>query len=276
MFFFFPFDLVLKNFFKPIIGYKEDAIKININKDGTVIEISGEKTVQEMVMKGWMMFKKEPEMKGFKKTFKIPRGVILDRIKAKYNEEDSILTICMPKESKGKTGDQIEEVKDEQEVTDRDKSKAVKQANQMDETPPTSKVGNEEEEEEEEEEVSEGITPLGKLMQDDQELQEGKGSNAKERKEDERKEGEMAEKAETSKQEVVKGDKIHEAEQARKPDEDEGPTTSEDHHQEPEKIDEKNTATSKLFPPCFCMGTAIIIPLVVLAFSLIRPTKKQS
>jgi len=259
------------------LGYKQDDIKININKDGTLIEISGEKTVQEMVMKGWLMFKKEPEIRDFKKTFKIPRGVILDGIKAKYNEEDSILTIYMPKESKGKTGDQIEEVKDGQEVTDEDESKDVRQANHMDETPRTSKVGKEEEEEEEE--VSDGLTPLDKLKREDQEIQEDEGTKVDGRstlKEDEMKEGEIREKAEISKQGEAEGDTIHrgEGEQVRKDDEDEGPKLSEDYHQESVKDVAKKT--SGLFAPCFFMGTAIVIPLMVLVFSFIRPKKKQS
>ncbi|KAJ4965361.1 hypothetical protein NE237_017210 [Protea cynaroides] len=94
-------------------GFKRERIKIMINEDGTQISISGEKSIQEMVMVKWIMYKKEAEIRGFRKVFWIPDGIILDRIKAKFNEEDSILTIFMPKKTKGIQGSEIEEVKQE-------------------------------------------------------------------------------------------------------------------------------------------------------------------
>ncbi|XP_027367854.1 17.8 kDa class I heat shock protein [Abrus precatorius] len=93
-------------------GYKKENIDITISKDGTQISVSGEKEVQEMQM---IQFKKELKIKGFAKKFKIPDGVVLDRIKAKYNEEDALLTIVMPKGEMGKGGFGIEEVKEEAE-----------------------------------------------------------------------------------------------------------------------------------------------------------------
>ncbi|CAI8604345.1 unnamed protein product [Vicia faba] len=93
-------------------GYKKENIDININKDGTKISVSGEKEVQEMQM---VPFKKEVKTKGFRKKFEIPNGVILDKIKAKYNEEEGLLTIVMPKIAKGiLCGVGIEEVKEEE------------------------------------------------------------------------------------------------------------------------------------------------------------------
>lgn len=91
-------------------------MKIEINEDGTRIAISGEKLVQEMVMVGWIMYKKEMEMRGFRKVFKIPDGVILDKINSRFNEEESVLTISMPKAVKGIRGGGVEEVKEEQVV----------------------------------------------------------------------------------------------------------------------------------------------------------------
>ncbi|XP_052189162.1 uncharacterized protein LOC127799289 [Diospyros lotus] len=90
-------------------GYRREWIKIEINEDGSRIVISGEKPVQEMVMVGWMMYKKEMEMRGFKKGFKIPDGVILDDIKARFDEEESTLTVSMPKLVKGIRGEGVEE-----------------------------------------------------------------------------------------------------------------------------------------------------------------------
>ncbi|XP_057502268.1 uncharacterized protein LOC130786063 [Actinidia eriantha] len=97
-------------------GYKREFIKIEINEDGTQIAVSCEKPVEEIVMFGWKVYKKESEMRGFKKAFKIPHGVILDKIKAKLDEEECILTISMPKSVKGMVGICVEEVKDDQGV----------------------------------------------------------------------------------------------------------------------------------------------------------------
>ncbi|KAJ4966954.1 hypothetical protein NE237_018803 [Protea cynaroides] len=94
-------------------GFKRERIKIVINEDGTQIVICGEKPIQEMIMEKWIMYKKEAEIRGFCKVFWIPNGVNLDRIKANFNEEDSILTIVMPKKTRGIRGVEIEEVKQE-------------------------------------------------------------------------------------------------------------------------------------------------------------------
>ncbi|XP_043691444.1 microtubule-associated protein futsch-like [Telopea speciosissima] len=104
-------------------GFKRERIKIAINEDGNQIAISGEKSIQEMVMVKWIMYKKEAEIREFRKAFWIPDGIILDQIKAKFNEEDSILTIVMPKKTRGIRGIEIEEVKQENsdgETSERD------------------------------------------------------------------------------------------------------------------------------------------------------------
>ncbi|KAB2635262.1 hypothetical protein D8674_025796 [Pyrus ussuriensis x Pyrus communis] len=95
-------------------GYRKERVCIDINEDGTQIGISGEKPVQEKVMSGWIMHKKEVEMRGFRKVFRIPDGVVLDRIKAKFNVHESSLTIVMPKSVKGSRGVGIEEVKEDE------------------------------------------------------------------------------------------------------------------------------------------------------------------
>ncbi|PON83026.1 Small heat shock protein HSP [Trema orientale] len=105
-------------------GFVRERIEINISEDGREIDISGERPVQEMVMSGWMVHKKEVELKGFIKVFRIPDGVILDRIKAKFNEQESVLTILMPKSAKGIRGFRIEEVKEE-ELVDRGRPKII-------------------------------------------------------------------------------------------------------------------------------------------------------
>ncbi|KAL8030783.1 hypothetical protein ABFS82_14G305200 [Erythranthe guttata] len=97
-------------------GYKRRNIRIDINEDATLIAISGEKQVKETVMVGWQVVKKGTETKVFKKVFKIPDGVFLDKIKAKFNEDESTLTITMPKKVKGIRGTHIEEIKENQEL----------------------------------------------------------------------------------------------------------------------------------------------------------------
>ncbi|KAL8459250.1 hypothetical protein ACS0TY_036650 [Phlomoides rotata] len=97
-------------------GYKRGNIKIDINKDGSLIGISGEKQIKETVMVGWKLYKKDAEVTGFKKVFRIPDGVILDEIEALFNDDESILTITMPKKVKGIRGTAIEEVKEEHQL----------------------------------------------------------------------------------------------------------------------------------------------------------------
>ena len=66
-------------------------------------------------MMGWLMHRKEVDVVGFNKVFKIPDGVNLDGIKAKYDEEEWTLNIFMPKLVKGICGVRIEEIKEESE-----------------------------------------------------------------------------------------------------------------------------------------------------------------
>ncbi|XP_073124995.1 uncharacterized protein [Henckelia pumila] len=97
-------------------GYKRGNIKIDINEDGTLITVSGERQVKETVMVGWKVYKKDTETKAFKKAFKIPATVNLDKIDAKYNDDESTLTISMPKKVKGIQGIAVEEVKEVAEL----------------------------------------------------------------------------------------------------------------------------------------------------------------
>lgn len=100
------------------IGYTKKNIKIDINEEGTIIAIRGEKLVQETVMVGWKLVKKDVEIRKFSKAFKIPDGVILDKIKARYDEEKSILTIEMPKKVKGILGIEFVEVDEDELITE--------------------------------------------------------------------------------------------------------------------------------------------------------------
>lgn len=94
-------------------GIRKENIDIDINKDGNRITISRQNPVQEMVSMGWIIQKQEGIVRDFEKSFRIPDGVKLDRIKAKFNHETSVLTIRMPKQVKGITGVRIEEVEEE-------------------------------------------------------------------------------------------------------------------------------------------------------------------
>ena len=61
-------------------------------------------------MVDWKVHKKKTEIRGFKRALKIPHGVILDKIKAKFNKEESILRISMPKSEKEMVGISVEDV----------------------------------------------------------------------------------------------------------------------------------------------------------------------
>ncbi|CAN4116472.1 unnamed protein product [Withania somnifera] len=98
-------------------GYTQENVKIDINEEGNIITIRGEKPVQETVMLGWKLIKKDVEIRKFSKAFKIPDGVILDKIKARFDEEKFILTVKMPKKVKGILGIEFEEVKTPKKVT---------------------------------------------------------------------------------------------------------------------------------------------------------------
>ncbi|XP_054786002.1 uncharacterized protein LOC129292476 [Prosopis cineraria] len=95
-------------------GYHRNSFEIKISEDGKEISINGEKPVQEILMMGRVMLKKNVETVGFRKVFKIPCGVVLDRISAKFDEDESLLKIVMPKLVKGICGVQIEEVRKEE------------------------------------------------------------------------------------------------------------------------------------------------------------------
>ncbi|KAG8389821.1 hypothetical protein BUALT_Bualt01G0018300 [Buddleja alternifolia] len=99
-------------------GYNRGNIKIDINEDGTLIAVNGERRVKETVIIGWNVYNKDTEVKGFKRAFGIPKGVILDKIKAKFNEDESSLTITMPKKVKGILGKVIEEIKEKEEIVE--------------------------------------------------------------------------------------------------------------------------------------------------------------
>ncbi|KAI3757504.1 hypothetical protein L6452_05044 [Arctium lappa] len=93
-------------------GYGRRDIKIEINEDGSRITITGEKSVQEMLMVNCEVVKKQVEMRGFRKTFKIPEGVVLDKVKARLDEDESRLTIRMPKLVNGIVGIGIQELEE--------------------------------------------------------------------------------------------------------------------------------------------------------------------
>ncbi|XP_044510865.1 enolase-phosphatase E1-like [Mangifera indica] len=96
-------------------GFRRENIDIEINETGNRIAINGKKPVQEMVLKGWIMCRKEVEVRAFRKVFRIPERVKLDKIKANLNDETSTLKIVMPKSEKGVFGVGIEEVEEEGE-----------------------------------------------------------------------------------------------------------------------------------------------------------------
>ncbi|KAL3592563.1 hypothetical protein D5086_011203 [Populus alba] len=97
-----------------LTGFRKENIDIKISEDGNQITISGKKPVQELVLIGWIMHKKEVELRAFSKAFRIPHGVVLDKIKAKFSDQDLTLTITLPKLENGIRGVGVEEVKEEE------------------------------------------------------------------------------------------------------------------------------------------------------------------
>ena len=87
-----------------------------------------------MVMMKWTMHNKPVEIKRFRKVFRIPDGVVLDQIKARFNEEDTILSIFMPKLRKGIRGIGIEEVKEEEIELVTEQSTTVAEMKMVEET----------------------------------------------------------------------------------------------------------------------------------------------
>ncbi|KAI3672753.1 hypothetical protein L6452_38852 [Arctium lappa] len=95
-------------------GYRRTNIKVERNEDGSRITVSGEKSIQDMLMIGGKVVKKNIETQGFHKSFKILEGMVLDKVKVKFNEDDSKLMIRIPKVTKGFMGVAIDELKTEE------------------------------------------------------------------------------------------------------------------------------------------------------------------
>ncbi|KAL6315480.1 hypothetical protein AAG906_000774 [Vitis piasezkii] len=98
-------------------GYQKEKLKIDKNEDGTQIAVSGEKVGSTSLQPfRRISFRATPQVTKFRKVFWIPDGVVLDQIKAKFNEKESVLWIFMPKsvtEVSG-VGVGVEEVKEEE------------------------------------------------------------------------------------------------------------------------------------------------------------------
>ena len=88
-----------------------------IKEDTIQIAVSGEKVGSTSLQPfRRMAFRATPQVTKFRKVFWIPDGVVLDQIKAKFNEKESVLWIFMPKsvtEVSG-VGVGVEEVKEEE------------------------------------------------------------------------------------------------------------------------------------------------------------------
>ncbi|XP_071713748.1 uncharacterized protein [Rutidosis leptorrhynchoides] len=82
-------------------GYGRRDINIEINEDGSRIRVSGEQV--------------ETMRPRFSKIFTIPEGVVLAKVKAKFDQDKSNITIRMPKSVKGITKFGVRELKDNTE-----------------------------------------------------------------------------------------------------------------------------------------------------------------
>ncbi|RID75132.1 hypothetical protein BRARA_B02190 [Brassica rapa] len=157
-------------------GFQKKGIDIDINEEGDRITISGRKKVEEMVLIKWVEWKKETEIQEFKKVFKIPNIVNLDKIKARFSDEDETLTVTFPKKFKGMTGLKIEEETEEITEPEEEETEEIAEPEEeiKEETIP-------EEEEEEEEKIEEEIVEKEETKDHEEEIEE-KESKPKKKK----------------------------------------------------------------------------------------------
>ncbi|CAN7041361.1 hypothetical protein IGI04_006508 [Brassica rapa subsp. trilocularis] len=164
-------------------GFQKKGIDIDINEEGDRITISGRKKVEEMVLIKWVEWKKETEIQEFKKVFKIPNIVNLDKIKARFSDEDETLTVTFPKKFKGMTGLKIEEeTEPEEEETEEITEPEEEETEEIAE--PEEEIKEEtipEEEEEEEEKIEEEIVEKEETKDHEEEIEE-KESKPKKKK----------------------------------------------------------------------------------------------
>ncbi|KAJ9562672.1 hypothetical protein OSB04_007832 [Centaurea solstitialis] len=92
-------------------GYSRRNIKVERNEDGSRITVIIEKPIQEILMVGGKVVKKNIDTQRFHNSFEIVHGVVLDKIKVAFNEDDSKLIIRIPKATKGFMGAAINELK---------------------------------------------------------------------------------------------------------------------------------------------------------------------
>ncbi|XP_071694285.1 uncharacterized protein [Rutidosis leptorrhynchoides] len=95
-------------------GYRRTNINVERTEDGSRIIIKGGKPFQDMLNVAGKVVKKHVEMRGFQKSFRVPQGVVLNKIHARFDENDSKLVIRMPKATKGLIGAKIEELETEE------------------------------------------------------------------------------------------------------------------------------------------------------------------
>ncbi|CAN6938753.1 unnamed protein product [Brassica oleracea] len=163
-------------------GFKKDGIDTEINKEGDMITIRGRKQVEEMVLVKWVKWRKESEIKEFKKVFRIPDIVNLDKIKARFDEEDGTLTVTFPKKVKGITGLKIEEVEEAEKTepeTEKTEEKTEPEEEIKEEKEPDEEAEEPKMEEEEEEIMEEEKT---RDHEEDREETEEKDSKPKKKK----------------------------------------------------------------------------------------------
>lgn len=238
---------------------------MDINEDGSLIAISGERQVRETVMVGWKVVKKDTEIKGFKKVFRIPDGVILDKIKAKFNEDEATLTITMPKKNRGLIGGTyMEEVKEKVEELVKQGSGSLQIVDEKSLNAGTSETNGEEIEQVlEHNPVSEYSN---REDDDDDDLKNGQVENLDQEPavDDDIQQGRSAD----------EHDRLHENEN-RIDDHD-------DVHEEEEKVDEEreaepgNRARCKMCIPIVAVGSTLLVSLLVFVFQFVRSKNQTS
>ena len=209
-------------------GYRKEHVDIDISEDRTRISIGLQKQAQEDVKSGRSMKKK--------KVFRIPDGVDLSRIKAKFNELESILRIEMPKLEKGVVGVRVEEVKEEE--ADKKDGEEVKKEGADIETPQIAQAVSDE--------VPEKDGEKMKGVENPREIRDSKHEEVKKKK----KEVDERERSEKGKGKDVGGKSTPE--------------------KKPAAIEKSNL----LRTPLIIVGSALLVSIVLLAINRIRNRKR--
>lgn len=253
-----------------VAGYTGESIEIKISEDGEEIWVSGEREVQEMTMMPLRMKEEEVKMRGFRRKFKIPEGVVLDWIKASYDEDGCVLTIVMPKMVRGvKRGIGIEELKEEEK---KEEAEAVEEKAEATEQSVAEEVKEEATEQSVAEEVKEE-----EVDTKDNIAEEADQKSVVEEKKEEEKEEEVdgrEDVAEEADQRSVEEEEVKEKEEEKEGEEQRDEVSQETHEEKETRQEVKEDREPwKPSPPLLVGGSTLLASLLYLVINYLRLRK---